>query len=233
MSQSPRVLIADDDRVLVELLSEFLSSEGCVVSQAFDGSQAVDLCREPQFDLVVMDIMMPELNGIEALKQLRGFSAVPVIMLTARGEELDRILGLELGADDYLSKPCNPRELFARIKAVLRRSSSPDTAPKNLELGDLSIFPGSRQALLAGAEITLTQTEFDLLYLLLDKPGQVVGKAEISEKVLGKKLSQWDRSIDVHVSNLRKKTGNHADGQDRIRTIRSSGYLYTKPEARH
>lgn len=116
MSQSPRVLIADDDRVLVELLSEFLSSEGCVVSQAFDGSQAVDLCREPQFDLVVMDIMMPELNGIEALKQLRGFSAVPVIMLTARGEELDRILGLELGADDYLSKPCNPGNCLLESK---------------------------------------------------------------------------------------------------------------------
>ncbi len=156
-------------------------------------------------------------------------------MLTARGDDLDRILGLELGADDYLSKPCNPRELVARIRAVLRRLDGVSLgAETDIAVDDLCLKPASRQVLIADTqaerEVSLTQTEFDLLQLLLSTPGKLVYKSRMSEQVLGKPLSQWDRSIDVHISNLRRKLGTHADGDERIRTLRGSGYLYVNGE---
>jgi len=228
MTAAPRVLIADDDTVLSEMLSEYLTSEGCQTDRVSDGQQAVDRVASNQFDIVVLDIMMPVLNGIEALKRIRQQHSIPVIMLTARGDDLDRILGLELGADDYLAKPCNPRELFARIKAVLRRATPGNTEfTENLSVGDLSLDPGMRKVTLgAQQDIVLTQTEFDLLYMLLSSSGRAVTRSEMSMKVLEKPLSQWDRSIDVHISNLRKKLGSYPGGGPRIRTLRGSGYLY-------
>ncbi|MGI9319431.1 MAG: response regulator transcription factor, partial [bacterium] len=207
---TPRVLLVDDDTVLTDMLAEYLESEGCQIEQANNGAEAVERVHEGGFDLVVLDIMMPKLSGIDALKQIRLNSSVPVIMLTARGDDLDRILGLELGADDYLPKPCNPRELYARIKAVMRRST-PDSndSRRSISVGDLSIDAGTRCVSIGQLDIVLTQTEFDLLWLLLSTPDQVVSKSDISIRVLEKPLSQWDRSIDVHINNLRKKLGKH------------------------
>lgn len=229
-NMSPKILLVDDDTVLTGLLAEYLETEGCEIVQVHNGADAVKSAHEGKFDIVVLDIMMPKLNGIEALKQIRTSSVVPVIMLTARGDDLDRILGLELGADDYLPKPCNPRELYARIKAVLRRTAPEPTIPKkSIRLGDIQLDPGNRKVTIDQRIITLTQTEFDLLWLLLSTPDQVITKSEISTMVLDKPLSQWDRSIDVHISNMRKKLGNHADGNERIKTVRGIGYLYVSP----
>ena len=229
---SGRILIADDDDVLSEMLVDYLATEGFEVTRASDGGQALDKVVSDSPELVVLDIMMPKLNGIEVLKAIRKDSPVPVIMLTARGDDLDRILGLELGADDYLPKPCNPRELVARIRAILRRTeaTSPGSVNRGLSISDLELIEDTRQVKVHGPEETreasLTQTEFDILQLLLSRPGQVVKKSDLSHKILGKPLGQWDRSIDVHISNLRKKLGPDDQGRERIRTIRGSGYLF-------
>lgn len=216
------------------MLKEYLESEQCRVTLAPNGHQAVRLLEEKDFDLLVLDIMMPGPSGIEVLKQVRATRSTPVIMLTARGDDLDRIIGLELGADDYLAKPCNPRELYARIRAVLRRSAPPAMHRQpEVDLDDLRMIPERRelQIRISGNPndhdlISLTQTEFDLLYLLLQNAGSLVSKSDISTRVLGKPLSQWDRSIDMHISNLRKKLGKHHNGQERIQTLRGSGYIY-------
>ena len=210
------------------MLSEYLVSEGCEAHWVANGQLALDALNGSHFDIVVLDIMMPVLGGIETLKQLRLNQTIPVIMLTARGDDLDRILGLELGADDYVAKPCNPRELLARIKAVLRRTTNFESKTMvPLELGDLALDPGLRKVLLGkDNSIVLTQTEFDLLYLIVSTPNQVVSRSDMSLKVLDKPLSQWDRNIDVHISNLRKKLGAHHDGSERIQTLRGSGYVY-------
>ena len=213
------------------MLREYFEAEGCKVTLAVNGADALGKVASNNYDLLVLDVMMPVMNGIDALKELRASSSLPVIMLTARGDDLDRILGLELGADDYVSKPCNPRELFARIRAVLRRTQpSSDQPITALEIGDIYADPATRGVSLnlttGNRNISLTQTEFDLLYLFLASSNQIVSRSEMSMKILGKPLSQWDRSIDVHVSNLRKKLGLHTDGQERIRTLRGSGYMY-------
>ncbi len=213
------------------MLREYFEAEGCKVTLAVNGADALGKVASNNYDLLVLDVMMPVMNGIDALKELRASSSLPVIMLTARGDDLDRILGLELGADDYVSKPCNPRELFARIRAVLRRTQpSSDQPITALEIGDIYADPTTRGVSLnltsGNRNISLTQTEFDLLYLFLASSNQIVSRSEMSMKILGKPLSQWDRSIDVHVSNLRKKLGLHTDGQERIRTLRGSGYMY-------
>lgn len=231
-----RVLIADDDQVLAELLKEFLETEGWSVVLANNGEQALQQLEHNLTDIVVLDIMMPILSGIDTLKRLRINSNIPVIMLTARGDDLDRILGLELGADDYIPKPCNPRELIARIRAVLRRTQNPDTNQTNrIITKDLTVDSSNRSVYLKKGNlqsnaVVLTQTEFDILFLLIRNKGVIVSKQEISLTILGKPLRQWDRSIDVHISNLRRKLGPHGDGQDRIRTIRGSGYLYDEAE---
>jgi two-component system response regulator CpxR len=230
-----RVLIADDDRVLAGLLKEYLESEHCEVRLAENGQEALKKLEQGAFDLLVLDIMMPVMTGIDALKNLRMHSSLPVIMLTARGDDLDRILGLELGADDYIAKPCNPRELYARIRAVLRRTrSSMDSGSEEIQVDDIRLEPATRGVIVrcrssSATPVSLTQTEFDLLHLLLLTPNQLVTKSDMSNKVLGKPLSQWDRSIDVHISNLRKKLGSHPKGVDRVRTLRGSGYIYQVP----
>ena len=222
-----RVLLVDDDQVLSSLLSEYLQTEGCFVDTAEDGIEASNRVQQQTFDIMVLDIMMPKLNGIDTLKSIRTHSAIPVIMLTARGDDLDRILGLELGADDYVAKPCNPRELFARIKAVLRRSQpSLNNEVSELTVGQLTASVNSRRVIDHGNEVVLTQTEFDMLWLLLLRPEQIISKADFSLKVLGKPLSQWDRSVDVHISNLRKKLAPNNKGVERIKTLRGSGYCF-------
>ena len=223
-----KILLADDDNVLTDMLARYLSAEGYIISTAGNGQQVLDQLVIQPYSLIVMDIMMPLLGGIEALQRLRKNHSTPVIMLTARGDDLDRILGLELGADDYLAKPCNPRELLARIRAILRRSQPTTITPTaKLAVGDLSLDPNYRIALVApNSKIKLTQTEFDILYLLISQTERYVTRNELSLQVLDKPLSQWDRSIDVHISNLRKKLGLHKDGGDRIMTLRGSGYRY-------
>ncbi len=219
------ILIADDDTELCELLREYLGQEGYDVRLAHDGEQALTESRRPGLDAMVLDIMMPRMNGIDVLRHLRKESELPVIMLTARGDDLDRIIGLELGADDYLAKPANPRELLARIRAILRRSHAHSTVA-TLEVGDLVLNQGARELRCEGQLLDLTSTEFSIIQLLLQHGGEVVEKKDLYLAALGREPVAYDRSIDMHVSNLRRKLGPAIDGAERIETIRGIGYLY-------
>ncbi len=219
------ILIADDDTELCELLREYLGQEGYDVRLAHDGEQALIESRRPGLDAMVLDIMMPLMNGIDVLRHLRKESELPVIMLTARGEDLDRIIGLELGADDYLAKPANPRELLARIRAILRRSNTHSTVA-TLELDDLVLNQGSRELHCNGQLMDLTSTEFSIIQLLLQRGGEVVEKKDLYLAALGREPVAYDRSIDMHVSNLRRKLGLTSNGAERIETIRGIGYQY-------
>ena len=221
----PTILIADDDTELCELLREYLGQEGFDVRLAFDGEQALTESRRPGLDAMVLDIMMPKMNGIDVLRNLRKESELPVIMLTARGDDLDRIIGLELGADDYLAKPANPRELLARIRAILRRSNTQSTVAV-LEVGDLVLNQARRELRCDGLLIELTSTEFSILQLLLQRSGEIVEKKDLYLAALGREPVAYDRSIDMHVSNLRRKLGLAKDGTERIETIRGIGYQY-------
>ena len=222
---SHTILIADDDTELCDLLREYFGQEGFDVRVAHDGEQALAEARRPGLDAMVLDIMMPKMNGIDVLRHLRKESELPVIMLTARGDDLDRIIGLELGADDYLAKPANPRELLARLRAILRRSNGQLSAAV-LVADDLSLNQGSRELLKNGVSIDLTSTEFSVLKLLLQRKGEVVEKKDLYLAALGREPVAYDRSIDMHVSNLRRKLGLTTDGSDRIETIRGVGYQY-------
>lgn len=224
-----RILIADDDGELVELLSEFLAGEGFEVCSAGDGEAALERARDPGLAAMVLDIMMPKLSGTEVLKRLRQESNLPVIMLTARGDDLDRILGLELGADDYLPKPCNPRELVARLRAILRRSGGAGPAG-TLQVGDLELHPASRHLYRDGERLELTSTEFSLVQQLLQRAGTVVSKRDLYLAALGREPVRFDRSVDMHLSNLRRKLGPGPDGEKRIETVRGIGYLYVIPD---
>ena len=219
------LLIADDDTELCELLCEYFGQEGFAVRLAHDGDKALAEARRPGLDAMVLDIMMPRMNGIDVLRALRKESELPVIMLTARGDDLDRIIGLELGADDYLAKPANPRELLARIRAVLRRARSHMTAPV-IEVDDLKLNQARRELRLDGELKELTSTEFSILQLLLQRCGEVVEKKDLYLAALGREPVAYDRSIDMHVSNLRRKLGPARDGSERIETIRGLGYQY-------
>jgi two-component system response regulator CpxR len=224
-----RVLIVDDDTELCELLTEFLGQEGFEVEAVFDGPSGVRRALEDRHDLVVLDVMLPGLSGFDVLRQIRGTSKIPVIMLTARGEEVDRIVGLEIGADDYLPKPFNPRELVARIRAVLRRATAAhDEEPGPVNVGDLRIDPAARTVTRAGEEVSLTGIEFELLAHLVRSAGRVVERNELSKAALGRRTSPYDRSLDVHMSNIRKKVGPLPDGSERIKTVRGVGYQYVK-----
>lgn len=219
------ILIADDDTELCELLREYLGQEGFGVRLAHDGEQALVESRRPGLDAMVLDIMMPRMNGIDVLRHLRKESELPVIMLTARGDDLDRIIGLELGADDYIAKPANPRELLARIRAILRRSQSHSTVA-TLKIDDLVMNQAGRELRRDGQLIDLTSTEFSILQLLLQRSGEVVEKKDLYLAALGREPVAYDRSIDMHVSNLRRKLGPKTDGGERIETIRGIGYQY-------
>ena len=229
-----RILVIDDDSELCELLTDYLSGEGFIVETANDGRQGVDQALIGDYVLVILDVMLPELNGFDVLRKIRQQSKVPVIMLTARGDDIDRIVGLELGADDYLPKPFNPRELVARVRAIQRRMVTDVQRPAaekltELIVGDVVLNPTNRMVRCAGKNIELTSVEFNLLEVLLTRAGEVISREALVEKVLGRRLSAYDRSIDVHVSALRKKLGHYEGDTERIRTVRSVGYLYSTP----
>jgi DNA-binding response OmpR family regulator len=225
----PNILLVDDDPHLSQLLSEYLGGEGFAVHTAADGEQALYRLRErPVVDAMVLDIMMPKISGLDVLKQVRQFSQLPVIMLTGRGDDIDRILGLELGADDYLAKPCNPRELSARLRAVLRRtrSGTGDAHASPKLLGNLQLDPGALAASLDGHPLALTAAEFRVLQLLVEHAGQVLSKEFLTEQVLQRKLTRYDRSIDVHVSRIRQKLAQVQQGDEhlQIKAVRGMGY---------
>ena len=223
-----RVLIIDDDEELCELVAEYLTTEGFETECVASGDLGLERAKSGQHDLAILDVMLPKMDGFEVLRNLRSVSDLPVIMLTARGEDSERITGLEGGADDYLPKPFNPRELLARLRAILRRVEGGDNGvPENLDVDDIELSSSARTANVAGESVTLTSVEFDLLAALLKHAGNTVRKEDLSEMVLERKLSPYDRSLDMHISNLRKKLGLRQDGSERIKTIRSVGYIYT------
>ena len=219
------ILLADDDTELSGLLKEYFESEGFQVRLAPDGIAALEEARKPGLDLVVLDVMMPGMSGMEVLKELRKSSELPVIMLTARGDDMDRISGLELGADDYVPKPCNPRELLARIRAVMRRGQTPGEQSL-IVVDDLELNQGSRTLMKSGIPVDLTSTEFSILAALLQNRGEVVSKRDLYVSALGREPVQHDRSVDMHVSNLRRKLGPDPRGDNRVETIRGIGYQY-------
>ena len=227
-----RILVIDDDTELCELLNEYLSGEGFAVETVNNGKQGAEQALAAEYVLVILDVMLPEMNGFDVLRKIRESSKVPVIMLTARGDDIDRIVGLELGADDYLPKPFNPRELVARIRAIQRRVEAiePSSSSAELKVGDVILCKTNRTVKQDGKNIDLTSVEFNLLAVLLAQAGKVISREDLVEKVLGRRLSAYDRSIDVHVSAVRKKLGHYDGDTERIRTIRSVGYLYSLPE---
>jgi DNA-binding response OmpR family regulator len=220
-----RVLIVDDDVELCRLLAERLGSEGFAIEAVHDGVRGLERALFKEQALVVLDLMLPGMGGLDVLRKLRAQSPVPVLILTARGEDVERILGLEIGADDYLTKPFNPRELIARIRAILRRTSQVAASAGPLVVGDLRLDPAAREVWLNDASLDLTSVEFTLLEALLRDPGHVLTREHLTETVLGRKLGPFDRVIDVHVSNVRRKLGL-AQGGERIKTVRGSGYLF-------
>ena len=229
-----RVLLVDDDAELAELLGEYLGREGFALDDETDGGRAVARLSGGDYQLGVLDVMLPGVNGFDVLRAVRTLSRIPILMLTARGEDVDRIVGLELGADDYLSKPFNPRELVARIRAILRRAqTAPATSPATeLTVDDLRLDLGRRVVLREGTAVALTAVEFSLLEMLVRAAGSVVRRNDLARGALGRGLLPFDRSLDVHVSRVRKKLGPRPDGGERIAVLRAVGYLYTRPTAR-
>ena len=232
MNMQP-VLVIDDDVALCELVAEYLEPEGYKVEAVHNGEAGVERALSGEHALAVLDYMLPGINGFEVLRRIRSRSRLPVVMLTARGDDLDRIVGLEIGADDYLQKPFNPRELVARINAVLRRMRPREQEAKEtgsrLLVADVEIEMGTRVVHRAGETIELTVVEYDLLEKLLRAAGQIVTREELVRDVLHRSLSPFDRSIDMHVSNLRKKLGHQVQGVERIKTVRGVGYIYAQP----
>jgi len=220
-----RVLLVDDDVQLGKLLAERLATEGYTMDTVHDGVRGLERALSTEYALVVLDLMLPGMGGLDVLRQLRKASPVPVLILTARGEDADRILGLEMGADDYVPKPFNPRELIARIRAILRRTARTESSVGLLVAGDLRMDVTVREVWLEDAPLNLTSAEFTLLEVFMREPGRIHSRERLTESVLGRKLGSFDRVIDVHVSNLRKKLGLPQDGQ-RIKAVRGSGYLF-------
>jgi two-component system response regulator CpxR len=217
-----KVLVIDDDVELCGLLGEFLQREGFDVDFEHHGKRGLERALQPGHDLVVLDVMLPGLDGFEILRRLREKSRIPILMLTARGEDVDRIVGLDLGADDYLAKPFNPRELSARIRAILRRVSAPPSGG-HIEVNGVALDPGSRQVRCDGRDVEVTTLEFDILELLVRAAGRPVSRDELTESLYNRKATPFDRSIDMHVSHLRKKLEH---GRTLIKTIRGEGYQF-------
>jgi len=225
-AQEPRVLVVDDDTDLTVMLSDYLKAEGFQVTAVHDGETGVTQALSGDYDAVILDVMMPRLSGTEALRRIRTDSPIPIIMLTAKGDDIDRVVGLELGADDYVPKPYFPRELVARLRAVLRRrpaASPPPTPTQSIDLGSLQVEIPTRRVLARQVQVELTASEFNLLVVLLQASDRVVTKDELSLKVLGRARASYDRSVDVHVSNLRQKLAVAAPDIE-IETVRGVGY---------
>lgn len=220
-----RVLIIDDDKELCELLAARMVGEGFAIETVHEGNRGLERALSREHSLVVLDLMLPGIGGLDVLRRVREQSQIPVLVLTARGEDMDRILGLEIGADDYLPKPFNPRELIARIRAILRRAVRTTERTHPLIAGDMRLDPAAREVRMQGRLLSLTSVEFALLEMLLAHAGCIVTREELSEAVLGRKPGPFDRVIDVHVSNIRKKLGG-SEGVERIKSIRGSGYLF-------
>ncbi len=228
-----RVLLVDDDRELCQMLTEYLEAEHFTVKSVHDGGDALTELGGGRFEIVILDVMLPRLGGFDVLRRLGASHSTPILMLTARGDDVDRIVGLELGADDYLSKPFNPRELVARMRAILRRASSRggrDEAPDRLTVGAIVLDTGTRQVRIADAPVNLTGAEFRVLELLMRAAGQVISRDAMTEQALGRRLVPYDRSIDTHISNLRRKLDLEADGNPQIKNVRGSGYMLTRVE---
>ncbi|MBY6187993.1 response regulator [Marinobacter hydrocarbonoclasticus] len=224
-----RILLVEDDQGLCELLGQLLELEGFALTVRQDGPSGLQEALTGEHDLVLLDVMLPGLNGFDVLRQLRQKNDVPVLMLTARGDDIDRVVGLEIGADDYLPKPFNDRELIARIRAILRRTrdkESGSSGQDELLCHDLILYPRRQEAWSGDALLPLTATEFSLLLELVQSQGELVGKERLSETVLGKKLMPFDRSLDMHLSNLRRKLPERADNRPRVKTVRGKGYIW-------
>jgi DNA-binding response OmpR family regulator len=228
-ARDPRVLLVDDDRELCQMLSEYLDAEHFDVKSVHDGGDALTELQAGEFEIVILDVMLPSVGGLDVLRKLGASYATPILMLTARGDDVDRIVGLELGADDYLSKPFNPRELVARIRAILRRASSRSArgVPDELNVGPIVLNAGTRQVHVAGKLVALTGAEFRVLELLMRSAGQVISRDSMTEQALGRKLAAYDRSIDTHISNLRRKLELEAGRNPEIKNVRGSGYTLT------
>lgn len=224
------VLIIDDDTELAELFQDYLQQEGFVVEAVFTGQQGLDAALTEQFDLIILDMMLPDIKGTDILLNIRQHSLIPVLMFTAKGDDIDRIIGLESGADDYVPKPCTPRELVARIRAILRRTEhqSQSNNEQYLDIGPLKLWTTQRKVTWFDNALDLTSTEFNLLEVLARNAGQVVSKNELSETALGRPLARFDRSIDVHMSSIRQKLGKQTEGHHYIQTIRGQGYQLIK-----
>lgn len=226
-----RILVIDDDAELCDLVAEYLEPDGFAVEAINNPELGLARALSDEHQLIVLDVMMPGINGFEVLRRLRAQSRLPVLMLTARGSDVDRIVGLELGADDYLPKPFNPRELVARIHAILRRTNPMagiTNTDRRLQVGDVTLDGSARVAHCNGEKLDLTSAEFDLLVLLLQSAGNVLSREEISQAVLGREFNPLDRSIDTHISNLRKKLDAEVNGVERIKSVRGVGYIYAK-----
>jgi len=228
-----RILVIDDDVELCQLVNRFLTQEGFEIESVNNGTAGAERALSKSYALVVLDVMMPEVNGFDVLRRIRAQSHIPVLMLTAKGDALDRVLGLEMGADDYLAKPFNPQELVARIRAILRRIKPQGDDAKRartpLIVGDVEMDRGARVVRRQGETVNLTSVEFDLLEVLLQAPGQVISRETLTRDVLGREFSPFDRSIDTHVCNLRKKIGSLPQGTERIKGVRGIGYVYALP----
>jgi DNA-binding response OmpR family regulator len=224
-----QILLIDDDVELCSLVTEYLEAEGFKVEAVFDGKRGLERALNGQQLLVVLDVMLPGLSGLDVLRRIRITSKMPVLLLTARGEDVDRIVGLEIGADDYLPKPFNPRELVARIRAILRRTRSTpqiDPIPDVIRVGDIELDPATRTVRQKGTRIEFTSVEFNLLEVLLREAGRVVAREELVDTVLSRKFSPFDRSIDMHISKVRKKLGDSDTGTELIKTVRGVGYIF-------
>jgi len=230
----PKVLLVDDDRELCLMLTEYLNTEHFEVKSVHDGGVALDELRGNGFDILILDVMLPSVSGLDVLRELGAAHTTPILMLTARGDDVDRIVGLELGADDYLSKPFNPRELVARIRAILRRASSRGprgAAPDVYDIGPISLHTGMHQVRVAGEVVPLTGAEFRVLESLMRSPGIVISRDALTEQALGRKLVPYDRSIDTHISNLRRKLSLEPGTHPEIKNVRGSGYTLTASDA--
>jgi DNA-binding response OmpR family regulator len=225
------ILVIDDDVEMCGMLAEYLQAEGLLAETVHNWEEGLKRALSGEHSLIVLDVMLPKINGIELLRRLRTESNARVLLLTARGEEVDRIIGLEVGADDYVPKPFSARELLARIRAILRRPETGGAAksggPSRIVLGDVEMDKGTHTVRRAGSDVQLTALEFNLLELLLRAAGQVVTRERVATTILGRQFSPLDRSIDVHVSKLRRKLGLQSSGEERIKSIRSVGYIYT------
>jgi DNA-binding response OmpR family regulator len=233
MGGMDRILIVDDDIELCGLVGEYLAPEGFRVEAVHDGETGLQRALNGNYLLVVLDVMLPGMSGFDVLRRIRATSRIPVLLLTARGEDVDRIVGLEIGADDYLPKPFNPRELVARIRAVLRRTVTDRRVgvaapPEILRIGDIELDPATRTVKHAGLPVDLTSVEFNLLEVLLREAGRVVTREELVSAVLSRKFSPFDRSIDMHVSKVRKKLGDNEE-VEHIKTVRGVGYIFARP----